>query len=106
MIKPLKIGSVTLPNNLILAPMAGVTDLPFRLLCKEQGAGLLCMEMVSAKAILYKNRNTESLLEISQHKDTGIWRVSFGFSTVFFATYDEALAYCKGRFFDLDGKAV
>lgn len=63
-IKPLKIGSVTLPNNLILAPMAGVTDLPFRLLCKEQGAGLLCMEMVSAKAILYKNRNTESLLSI------------------------------------------
>lgn len=63
-IKPLKIGSVTLPNNLILAPMAGVTDLPFRLLCKEQGAGLLCMEMVSAKAILYKNRNTASLLSI------------------------------------------
>jgi nifR3 family TIM-barrel protein len=42
--------------------MAGVTDLPFRLLCKEQGAGLLCMEMVSAKAILYKNKNTEALL--------------------------------------------
>ena len=39
MIQPLQIGSVTLPNNLILAPMAGVTDLPFRLLCKEQGAG-------------------------------------------------------------------
>ena len=61
MIKPLTIGSVTLPNNLILAPMAGVTDLPFRLLCKEQGAGLLCMEMVSAKAIMYKNKNTEEL---------------------------------------------
>ncbi len=60
----LKIGSVTLENNLILAPMAGVTDLPFRLLCKEQGAGLLCMEMVSAKAIYYNNRNTEKLLEI------------------------------------------
>lgn len=44
--------------------MAGVTDLPFRLLCREQGAGLLCMEMVSAKAIYYNNRNTESLLEI------------------------------------------
>ena len=44
--------------------MAGVTDLPFRLLCKEQGAGLLCMEMVSAKAILYKNKNTEELLTI------------------------------------------
>ncbi len=63
-IMPLQIGSVTLPNNLILAPMAGVTDLPFRLLCKEQGAGLLCMEMVSAKAILYKNKNTEALLTI------------------------------------------
>lgn len=44
--------------------MAGVTDLPFRLLCSEQGAGMCCMEMISAKAILYKNKNTESLLEI------------------------------------------
>ena len=68
MIKPLSIGSVTLPNNLILAPMAGVTDLPFRLLCKEQGAGLLCMEMVSAKAILYKNKNTEELMAIDQRE--------------------------------------
>ena len=62
--KTLKIGNVELKNRYILGPMAGVTDLPFRLLCKEQGAGLLCMEMVSAKAILYKNRNTESLLSI------------------------------------------
>lgn len=62
--KKLKIGNVTLENSYILGPMAGVTDLPFRLLCKEQGAGLLCMEMVSAKAILYNNKNTESLLEI------------------------------------------
>ena len=69
MIKALKIGNVTLPNNLILAPMAGVTDLPFRLLCKEQGAGLLCMEMVSAKAIMYKNRNTQSLLEIDPREN-------------------------------------
>ena len=60
----LTIGNVTFQNNLILAPMAGVTDLPFRLLCKEQGAGLVCMEMVSAKAIYYKNKNTEELLEI------------------------------------------
>ncbi|MBQ6887010.1 MAG: tRNA dihydrouridine synthase DusB [Lachnospiraceae bacterium] len=60
----LKIGNVTLDNNVILAPMAGVTDLPFRLLCREQGAGLLCMEMVSAKAIMYRNKNTESLMEI------------------------------------------
>ena len=49
----LTIGNVTLDNNLILAPMAGVTDLPFRVLCKEQGAGLICMEMVSAKAVSY-----------------------------------------------------
>ena len=60
----LKIGDVILDNNVILAPMAGVTDLPFRLLCREQGAGLVCMEMVSAKAIFYNNKNTEELLEI------------------------------------------
>ena len=62
--KHLKIGNIELENRYILGPMAGVTDLPFRLLCREQGAGLLCMEMVSAKAIYYNNRNTESLLEI------------------------------------------
>lgn len=62
--KQLTIGNVTLDNPYVLAPMAGVTDLPFRLLCKEQGAGLLCMEMVSAKAIQYHNKNTEALLEI------------------------------------------
>lgn len=56
-------------NNLILAPMAGVTDLPFRLLCSEQGAGLAGMEMVSAKAILYGNKNTEGLLAI--HPEEG-----------------------------------
>ena len=65
----LTIGNVTLDNNIILAPMAGVTDLPFRLLCSEQGAGMCGMEMISAKAILYKNKNTESLLEI--HPDEG-----------------------------------
>ena len=48
--------------------MAGVTDLPFRLLCKEQGAGLLCMEMVSAKAILYNNKNTEALMAIDDRE--------------------------------------
>ena len=58
----LKIGSVVLKNNIVLAPMAGVTDLPFRLLCKRQGAGLVCMEMVSAKAILYHNKNTAELM--------------------------------------------
>lgn len=60
----LQIGNVSLDNNVILAPMAGVSDLPFRLLCRELGAGLVCMEMVSAKAILYNNKNTDSLMEI------------------------------------------
>lgn len=64
----LKIGNVTLENNLILAPMAGVTDLPFRLLCKEQGAGLICTEMISAKAIYFKNKNTETLMEIDERE--------------------------------------
>lgn len=61
----MRIGNVILDNTIILAPMAGVTDLPFRLLCKEQGAGMVCTEMVSAKAISFHNKNTESLLEIS-----------------------------------------
>lgn len=60
----LQIGNVTLDNRIILAPMAGVSDLPFRLLCRELGAGLVCMEMVSAKAIYYNNKNTEGLMEI------------------------------------------
>lgn len=60
----MKIGAIQLENPYILAPMAGVTDLPFRLLCKEQGAGLLCMEMISAKALQYKNKNTKALLSI------------------------------------------
>ena len=64
----LQIGNVTLKNNLILGPMAGVTDLPFRLLCAEQGAGLLCMEMVSAKAILYNNKNTKAMLAIDERE--------------------------------------
>ena len=60
-----KIGSVEMENPFILAPMAGVTDLPFRMLCKEQGAGLLCTEMVSAKAISFHNKNTISLMQIN-----------------------------------------
>ncbi|WP_026509122.1 tRNA dihydrouridine synthase DusB [Butyrivibrio sp. LC3010] len=61
---PLTIGDVEIKNNIILGPMAGVSDLPFRLLCSEMGAGLVCMEMVSAKAITYHNRNTDNMMEI------------------------------------------
>ena len=58
----MKIGNVDIKGNVALGPMAGVTDLPFRLLCKEQGCDLMYTEMVSAKAILYNNKNTYELL--------------------------------------------
>lgn len=60
----LKIGDVNLNNPFILAPMAGVTDLPFRVLCSEMGAGMNCMEMVSAKAITYNNKATWDMMRI------------------------------------------
>ncbi|MCI8454839.1 MAG: tRNA dihydrouridine synthase DusB, partial [Lachnospiraceae bacterium] len=64
----LKIGNVCLENNVILAPMAGVTDLPYRVICREHGCGMACMEMVSAKAVLYQNRNTKELLEVDKRE--------------------------------------
>jgi tRNA-dihydrouridine synthase B len=64
----LKIGNVELKGNLMLGPMAGVTDLPFRLLCKEKGVDLIYTEMVSAKGIQYNNKNTESLLTIAEEE--------------------------------------
>lgn len=63
-----QIGTVSLPGNLILGPMAGVTDLPFRLLCKEQGADLVYTEMISAKGIYYNNKNTEQLWGIDKRE--------------------------------------
>ena len=63
-----KIGNVQIDNKLVLGPMAGVTDLPFRLLCKEQGAGLIYTEMVSAKGIYYDNKNTGVLLEVKEEE--------------------------------------
>lgn len=65
-----RIGNVELKNRWILAPMAGVCDLPFRVLCTREGAGMTCMEMVSAKAIFYNNKNTDLLMEISDEEDT------------------------------------
>lgn len=64
----IQIGNVTIKGNLILAPMAGVTDLPFRLLCKEMGADLIYTEMVSAKGIYYNNKNTEDLLQVLEEE--------------------------------------
>ena len=61
--KRLVIGGVSLDAPVVLAPMAGVTDLPFRMLCREMGCGLVCTEMISAKGIYYHNKNTEKLWE-------------------------------------------
>ena len=61
----MKIGAISIENPLILAPMAGITDLPFRLLCKEEGCDILYTEMVSAKAIYYENKNTIPLLSLN-----------------------------------------
>lgn len=65
---PFQIGDVTIPGRVVFAPMAGVSDLPFRLLCKEQGAALVCMEMVSAKAVTYHNHRTADLIQTRQEE--------------------------------------
>lgn len=66
--KTLKIGNVVLKNRYILAPMAGISDLPFRLICEKMGAGMTCTEMVSAKALTYKNKKTFEMLEVGEKK--------------------------------------
>lgn len=67
-IKKLKIGNVELENNILLAPMAGITDLPFRLICKEFGPGLVCTEMVSSKGLFYQDQKTEQILDTTNEK--------------------------------------
>lgn len=67
-IHKLKIKDVEIENNILLAPMAGITDLPFRILCKENGAGLVCTEMVSSKAIYYGDEKTKKLLDMTDEK--------------------------------------
>lgn len=64
--KTLKIGKVELKNPFILAPMAGVSDMPYRTICSYMGAGMVCSEMVSAKAIMYNNKKTDALMEIGE----------------------------------------
>lgn len=67
-LKQLKIGNVTLENNILLAPMAGITDRAFRKICKEYGAGLVCTEMVSSKGLFYKDEKTNLLLNTEGEK--------------------------------------
>ena len=68
MIRILSIGNIELKNNIFLAPMAGITDLPFRIICKEFGVGLTCTEMVSSKGIYYKDEKTKKLLNMKGEK--------------------------------------
>ena len=63
-LRSLTIGNTKLSNNVLLAPMAGITDLPFRLICKEYGCGMVYTEMVSAKGLYYGSQKTEELLRI------------------------------------------
>lgn len=67
-LKKLKIGNVEIENNILLAPMAGITDKPFRMICKEYGAGLVCTEMVSSKGIYYNDDKTKLLLDTENEK--------------------------------------
>ena len=64
----MKIGNIETKNNIFLSPMAGITDLPFRLLCKEHGAGLIYSEMISSKALLYGDKKTEMLSKIDDRE--------------------------------------
>lgn len=68
MLKKLKIGNVELQNNIILAPMAGLTDLPFRLVCEKYKPGLVVTEMVSSKALYYNDEKTKQLLKMDGEK--------------------------------------
>ena len=67
-LKELKVGNVILDNNIILAPMAGITDRPFRIIAKEYGAGLVVTEMISSKAIFYNDKKTKKTLNMKDEK--------------------------------------
>ena len=92
-----RIGEVQIPGKLVLGPMAGVTDLPFRLLCKEQGADLVYTEMISAKGIYYKNKNTE-LLWMTEEKERPLALQLFGSEPELMA---ERAAKIEHRDFDI-----
>ena len=91
------IGNVTIPNQTVLGPMAGVTDLPFRLLCKEQGAGLTVMEMISAKAITFHNYKTQELMR-TDAAEAPVSLQLFGHEP---SVIGEAAAMIEGASFDI-----
>lgn len=84
-IKKLKIGNVELENNLILAPMAGITNKPFRIICKEHGAGMVCTEMGSSRAMFHNDQKTKRLFNTDGEKRP----ISFQI----FGSDEESMAY-------------
>ncbi|MPQ42156.1 tRNA dihydrouridine synthase DusB [Clostridium tarantellae] len=88
----MKISNITLKNNVFLAPMAGVTDISFRGLCKEMGVGLVCTEMVSAKALYYGNENTKELMRIADEEKP--------VSCQMFGNDPEIMAYVAEKYFN------
>ncbi|KXG73986.1 tRNA dihydrouridine synthase DusB [Thermotalea metallivorans] len=97
----MNIAGVQLENNVSLGPMAGVTDLTFRLLCKEQGCGLVYTEMVSAKGICYGDKNTEDLLEIREEEKPVALQI-FGSDPDFMARAAEMLNHRGHTFLDIN----
>lgn len=97
----LTIGKIKISGNLILAPMAGVTDLPFRLLCKEQGADLIYTEMVSAKGIYFNNKNTESLLLINE-KEKPLALQIFGSDPILLSEMAKKIEHLNFDFLDIN----
>ena len=87
----MRIGNVEIANPVMLAPMAGVTDLPYRLLCKEQGLGYMVTEMVSAKAVLYNNKNTD-LLMLTKEEEAPVALQLFGSDPEIMADIAERLS--------------
>ena len=87
----INIGNVALSSNVIMAPMAGVTDTAYRVLLKEQGAGLTCTEMVSAKGIFYKNKNNKMILQTAPDEHPVAVQL-FGSDPVIMASMAERIA--------------
>ena len=83
--KKLKIGNCKLENNIILAPMAGITDKPYRMICKEMGAGLVCTEMISSRAIFHDDTKTKLLMDTEGEKKQISYQI--------FGSEEESMAY-------------
>jgi len=97
----MEIGNILIKNNLFLAPMAGVTDLPFRLLCKEQGCGVVFTEMISAKGLYYGSERTENMMEIHPYEHP-IGVQIFGSDPLIMARMAEKISQGEADFIDIN----